>query len=101
MVGGGGQKCEILAISNQYKNMLDDFGDSSDLEYLEMLRLNSQRQCNLMLNLKNKYVDIKTNSKDFSNISQQRKKALKVENDTVFQPSQNNFFIGQKRYKKR
>ena len=43
-VGGAGQKSEILAIPNQYKDMFDDFVDSSDLKHLEMLRPNGQRQ---------------------------------------------------------
>ena len=51
MVGGAEQKCEILAIPNQYKDMLDDFIDSLDLEHLEMLRLNGQRQRNPTPNL--------------------------------------------------
>ena len=48
-VGGAKQKSEILAIPNRYKDTLDDFIDSSDLEHPEMLRLNSQRQRNSML----------------------------------------------------
>ena len=43
-VGGAGQKFEILAIPNRYKDMLDDLVDSSDLEHPEMLRPNGQRQ---------------------------------------------------------
>lgn len=37
-----------------------------------------------MPNLEDKFVNIEINIKDFSNISQQRKKTLKVEDDTVF-----------------
>ena len=33
-----------MAIPNQYKDMLDDLIDSSDLEHPEMLRPNGQRQ---------------------------------------------------------
>ena len=50
-VGEAKQKSEILAIPNRYKDTLDDFVDSSDLEHPEMLRLNGQRQCNLTPNL--------------------------------------------------
>ena len=45
-------------------------------------------------------MDIKTNLEDFPNISQQRKKVLKVEDDTVFQPGYDNLFIGQEEYRK-
>ena len=50
-VGGAEQKSEILAIPNQYKDMLDDLVDSSDLEYPEMLRPNSQKQRDSTSNL--------------------------------------------------
>ena len=50
-VGGAEQKSEILAIPNQYKDTLDDLIDSSDLEHLEMLRPNGQKQCNPTPNL--------------------------------------------------
>ena len=43
-VGAAGQKSEILAIPNRYKDILDDLVDSSDLNHPEMLRLNGQRQ---------------------------------------------------------
>ena len=50
-VGGTGQKSEILAIPNQYKDTLDELVDSSNLVYPKMLRLNSQRQHNAIPNL--------------------------------------------------
>ena len=50
-VGEAEQKSKILAIPNQYKNMLDDLIDSLDLEYPEMLRPNDQKQRNSTPNL--------------------------------------------------
>ena len=50
-VGGAGQKSEILAILNRYKDMLDDLIDSLDLEHPEMLCPNGQRQRNPTPNL--------------------------------------------------
>lgn len=58
-------------------------------------------QCNSTLNLENRPTDIKTNLEDFPNISQQRKKALKVEDNTVFQPGHDNPSIRQEEYRKR
>ena len=52
-VGRDEQKSEILAIPNQYKDMLDDLVDSSDLEHPEMLRPNSQKHRNPTPNLGN------------------------------------------------
>lgn len=47
-VGGWGEKenSEILAISNQYKNTLDDLIDSSDSESLDWARIIDVRICN-------------------------------------------------------
>ena len=39
-VGGAEQKSEILAITNRYKDTLDDLVDSSDLEHPKRLRPN-------------------------------------------------------------
>ena len=50
--------------------MLENFVDSSDLEHLEILRPNDQRQCNSTPNLEDKPVDIETDLEDFPNISQ-------------------------------
>ena len=52
-VGGAGQKSEILAIPNRYKDTLDDLVDSSDLEHPEVLRPNGQKQRDPTLNLGN------------------------------------------------
>ena len=50
-VGGAGQKSEILAIPNQYKDTLDNLVDSSDLVYPEMFRPNGQKKRNPTPNL--------------------------------------------------
>ena len=81
--------------------MFNDLVNSSDLKHPEMLRPNAQRQCNPTFNLGDKLVDIKTNLEEFSNILQQRKRILKVGNNTVFQPSHNNLLVGQKKYRKK
>ena len=81
--------------------MLDDLVDSSDLKNLEMLYPNSQRQRNPTFNLEDKPVDIETDLENFSNISQQIKRALKAEDDIVFQPSHDNLSIEQEEYRKR
>ena len=99
-VGRGEQKSEILAIPNQYKNMLDDLVDSSDLEHPEILHTNGQKKCNPTPNFEDKLIDIETALKDFPNISQQKKRALKVEDDTVFQLDHNVPLVGQEEYKK-
>ena len=49
-IGGAEQKSEILAIPNQYKDTLDDFVDSSNLEHPEIMRPKSQRQRDPMPN---------------------------------------------------
>ena len=43
---------EILAISNRYKNTLDNLVDSLDLEHPEMLRQNGQRERNPIPNFR-------------------------------------------------
>ena len=40
------RKFKIVAISNQYKDTLDDFIDSSDPESLDRARLIDKRSCN-------------------------------------------------------
>ena len=50
-VGRAGQKSEILAIPNRYKDTLDDLVDSSDLKHPEMLHPNGQKQCDFTPNL--------------------------------------------------
>ena len=49
-----------------------------------MLHPNGQRQRDLTPNLENELMDIETDLEDFPNISQQRKRALNVKDDTVF-----------------
>ena len=52
-----------------------------------------------MPNLEDESMDIKTDLEDFLNISQQRKNALKVKDNTVFQLDYNNPPVGQEEYK--
>ena len=101
MVRGVKQKFEILAIPKQYKDMLNDLVDSLDLEPLKILYPNDQKKCNPMLNSEDIPVDIEINLEKFSNISQQRKKTLKIGDNTILQLNHNNLLIRQEKYKKR
>ena len=46
-------------------------------------------------------MDIETDLEDFPNILQQRKRALKVKNDIIFQSSHDNSLVGQEEYRKK
>lgn len=63
------QNSEILVILSQYKDMLDDLVDSSDLESPKIFCPNNKKKHNSIPNFENKPVDIKTNLKEFLNIS--------------------------------
>ena len=80
--------------------MFNDLVDSSDVEHLEMLYLNGQKHCNSTRNLRDKLVDIEISLEEFLNISQQRERALKVGDNTVFQPGHDNPSVGQEEYRK-
>ena len=68
--GGAKQKSKILVIPNQYKDILDDFVNSLNLEYLEMFFPNNQTEYNPIPNPGNKPADIETDLEKFRNILQ-------------------------------